>query len=465
MAKATRLRTRGIWAAGALLATCSLSGCGSSSRDEPGPAPAPAPAPAWERAELRVPPLTFAPTADGFGLNTVVASGDRESLQAFVRRAGDTAWQKLGAAELRGEDIVEWRTSGLAPGTRYDYEVRSESAGVSTTLYAGGVTTAREPGTPFSFAVLTDTHISPRELLPEDPETSDFAEETLLQVGRQIDAIDPDFSINLGDVLDFHLFGFNLPPPDGSWTRLGYLNYRRLFGGGLGNAGQFSVVGNWDGESGCNTEEEIARSREQRLLYLPGPDTDTYPSGASPFEDYYAFTWGDALFVVLNVMTYTPTCHHLSEAGGTTTDWTLGESQLAWLERTLENSSSRWRFLFIHHTVGGAAGDEANSRYGRGGGRAAMVGEQAIVHQLMLDHGVQVFFYGHDHVFTDMLVDGIHYTLPGSAGAPWKFTQAETGYAQSWPDSGYARVDVAPDRLNVEFVSTTGSPLYSYQLP
>jgi len=33
---------------------------------------------------------------------------------------------------------------------------------------------------------------------------------------------------------------------------------------------------------------------------------------------------------------------------------------------------------------------------------------------------VQIFFYAHDHVFTDMVVDGIHYTLPGSAGAPWK---------------------------------------------
>ena len=164
-------------------------------------------------------------------------------------------------------------------------------------------------------------------------------------------------------------------------------------------------------------------------------------------------------------MTYTPTCHHLSVSGGTTTDWTLGESQLAWLESTLENSSSRWRFLFIHHTVGGAAGDEANSRYGRGGGQAAMVGEQALVHQLMLDHGVQVFFYGHDHVFTDIVVDGIHYTEPGSAGAPWKFTQVETGYVQSWPDSGYARVNVAPDGLNVEFVSTTGALLYGYQLP
>ena len=64
----------------------------------------------------------------------------------------------------------------------------------------------------------------------------------------------------------------------------------------------------------------------------------------------------------------------------------------------------------------------------------------------MLRHGVQVFFYAHDHVFADMVVDGIHYTLPGSAGAPWKFNELETGYDQYWPDSGHARVEVTPEQ-------------------
>ena len=43
-----------------------------------------------------------------------------------------------------------------------------------------------------------------------------------------------------------------------------------------------------------------------------------------------------------------------------------------------------------------------------------------------------------------MVVDSVHYTLPGSAGAPWKLTPAETGYTSYWPDSGYGRVKVSP---------------------
>ena len=66
----------------------------------------------------------------------------------------------------------------------------------------------------------------------------------------------------------------------------------------MGHAAHFPVIGNWDGESGCNTTDEIGRSMSQRLLYAPGPGAATYPEGGSANGDYYAFTWGDALFVV-----------------------------------------------------------------------------------------------------------------------------------------------------------------------
>lgn len=164
-------------------------------------------------------------------------------------------------------------------------------------------------------------------------------------------------------------------------------------------------------------------------------------------------------------MTYTPTCHLLAMDPGVADDWTLGAAQLAWLERTLAAATSRWRFLFIHHTVGGAAGNSADTAYGRGGGQAAYVGEQAAIHQMMRRYGVQVFFYGHDHVFTDIVVDDIHYTLPGSAGAPWKFDNSETGYEHYWPDSGHAKVQIWPDRMQVDFVALGGQILTSYSIP
>jgi predicted phosphodiesterase len=414
-------------------------------------------------------PLIFAPTAQGFSLNVVLRSGDPSKLRAWVLDEASLTWIEVGAPVTRAPDVAEWRVEGLAPGRAYAYEIRSPDTavdGAELTLFHGRAVTTQEPGARYTFDVLTDSHIPPRDpLLRGDTVGTDFYsfdETTLMDVARDMAADRPDFLIHLGDMLDYHLFGFNEPPPDTKWGRLAYLNYRRLLGNTLGNAAHFAVVGNWEGENGCNTVEEIQRSASQRLLYVPGPSPATYAQGGSPNQDYYAFTWGDALFVVLNVMSYTPTCHLLSGDPGLPDDWTLGEAQRAWLSQTLAGATSKWRFLFIHHTVGGAAGNTADSAYGRGGGQAAHVGEQAWVHEQMLKYGVQIFFYGHDHVFTDIVVDGIHYLLPGSAGAPWKFDTSITGYTQYWPDSGYGRVTVSPQQVIVDFVATGGQVLNRY---
>ena len=421
--------------------------------------------------ELVGAPLVFAPTANGFGINVALRAGDPRELRARVRDLAYPDWTNVDGPTSPASDLAQWRVGGLAPGRAYEFEIRVVAVrpaddGPHRLLYSGRAVTTPVAGTPFSFALITDSHIAPEDPLPDTTPVSPSVDSTLASVAADVRTVDPDFVIDLGDTLDFHQFGFNDPPPDSAWTRLGYLKYRTLLGDMLRRAAHFPVIGNWDGETGCFTNEEIERSRSQRLLYLPGPDDQTYAEGGSPTQDYYAFTWGDALFVVLNVMTYTPTCHRLGGAPGLPDDWTLGAAQLAWLDRTLAGATAKWRFLFIHHTVGGAAGDFDNSAYGRGGGQAANVGEQAVIHDMMRRYGAQVFFYAHDHVFTDMVVDGIHYTLPGSAGAPWKFVPSETGYETYWPDSGFARVQVAPDSVRVDFIPVGGgAPLYGYTLP
>ena len=403
-------------------------------------------------------PLVFAPTFDSFSVNAVVQSGDPSALRARVRLEGDSEWGEAVSPTVRSADLAEWHFDGLQAGTRYEYDVTELVEGETKLHFEGSALTQREPDDSFSFAMISDSHIGAY---------LDYANqgypETLQAIAAEVSAAAPDFLINLGDMLDFHQFGFNAPPPSGEVTRLAYQNYRALLGGLAGHVGHFPVIGNWDGEAGSYSAEQIAWSREQRQLYVPAPGPTTYPEGGGPGADYYAFTWGDALFIVLNVMSYTTAEHVLSD-DEVPDDWTLGAEQLAWFESTLANATSKWRFSFIHHTVGGAAGNPANSNYGRGGGQAAYVGEQATIHELMLEYGQQVFFYGHDHVFADMVVDGIHYSMPGSAGAPWKFTTEETGYTEYWDESGWALVDVSPDAVHVQFFAQGGALLYDYTL-
>ncbi len=413
-------------------------------------------------------PLVFNPTSNQFGIHVVARSGDVSSLRALVRKAGGGEYQAPSAPSHPADDVAQWLVDGLEPGTRYEYRIEAPALlGTQTEIvFEGSATTQRPRGESFSFTIIADTHV---------PQATDLAqsraliEATYSAVMSDVAAFEaPDFIVNLGDMLDFHLYGFNKPPlvPEGS--RDAYMNYRSLMGPLLGNAAHFPVIGNWEGENGCFTDEVIDRSRSQRLRYLPAPEPTTYPEGGSDNEDYYAFQWGDALFVVLNVMTYTETCHDLtlaSDEDGRPEDWTLGSEQLAWLQKTLDEATSKWRFVLVHHVVGGAGGDAENAAYGRGGGLSAYIGEQALVHEMMQEAGVQIFFYGHDHVFTDMVVDGIHYTLPGSAGAPWKFDTYDTGYVNYWPDSGYGRVNVSPEMVQVDFIAQGGTLLYSYHIP
>jgi 3',5'-cyclic AMP phosphodiesterase CpdA len=420
-------------------------------------------------------PFLFAPTRSSIGLDVVLAkTDDLERARVLVTSEGDTQNREL-AAKIVGERSVRFDVHGLAPATRHRYRVLLGSDEIAS----GSFVTARPAGTAFTFDIITDTHVFVRDFSPaemrrfplDDDELAQYtaqkahAERVLPQVARNVAADAPDFLLHLGDVIDCHGLGnFNDPPPDPSFVARGFLDYRRLLGGLTADVPHVLALGNWDGENGDYTAAEIAASRAQRRIYLPNPGPTTYPEGGGPNDDYFAWTWGDALFVVLNVNTYTPTSHRLWSDPGLPDDWTLGADQLRWLESTLASSRARWKFLFIHHAVGGAGPDEITAAYGRGGGLAAHVGEQARVHALMREHGAGIFFYGHDHVFTDMVVDGIHYTLAGRAGTNWVFGSDTLGYARTWADSGHVRVRVEPERVRVELVNLERKVLYAYDL-
>jgi hypothetical protein len=405
-------------------------------------------------------PMVFTPTSSAFSVNAALTGGDTSKLSLSARLAGTDTYGDPLTPQIRASAVVEWAVENLEPNSAYEYRIvafdgSDEPEG--RVLFEGKARTARPPGESFRFAMVSDTHIG------ADLAYSNQGDELVYAaICAEIEREDPDFMINLGDLLDYHQFGFNVPPPTGEVSQAAYLNYRRSMGNLSGKVAHFGVVGNWDGENGEFTSEEIMRSRDARMLYTPNPTPETYPEGGSPSQDYYAFTWGDALFVVLNVMTYTLTPHLLIGEGEAVDDWTLGAPQLDWLRQTLTESSAQWKFTFIHHTVGGDAGNLANSAYGRGGGRAAYIGEQAEIHQLMLDTNSTIFFHGHDHVFVDMEVDGLHYSDPGSAGAPWKFETADTGYEVYWTESGWSRVNVTPDEVHVEFIAQGGALLHEY---
>jgi predicted phosphodiesterase len=357
------------------------------------------------------------------------------------------------------EAVREIVLKGLRADTRYHYRLmhrKADEGEPEAALTEGTFHTQRPTGTPFTFTVQADSH------LDENTEPGLYA-----QTLRNALADSPDFHIDLGDTFMTGKYGRRhedaLPQ---------YLAQRYYFGLLCHSAPLFLVLGNHDGETGGR----ITAAIRMRTRYFPNPVPDGFYTGSpeqiegvGPAQNYYAWEWGDALFVVLDPFRYTA-----EERGRRKPDnWgrTLGKMQYDWLRTTLERSTAPFKFVFVHHLVGGLdrnarGGVEAATLYEWGGhdpnGEYTFSqhrpGWQMPVHDLLVRNGVNIVFHGHDHFFARQELDGITYQLvpqpgrPGSAKPP-RFA-AEYGYHEGelLGGSGHLRVRVSPDRVRIDYV-------------
>jgi hypothetical protein len=209
-----------------------------------------------------------------------------------------------------------------------------------------------------------------------------------------------------------------------------------------------------------------------RNAYYPQPAPDAFYTGDSqPVEfigqlrDYYAWTWGDALFVVIDPYWHSP--QTVDNQFGVDRDqkqgrdlWnvTLGEAQYQWFKKTLEQSNAKYKFVFTHHVLGtGRGGIELAKTYEWGDAAqlaARRPGWGTPIHQLMVQNHVTIFFQGHDHIFDRQELDGVIYqTLPEPAN-PFYSWENDDAYksGNKFPNSGYVRVTVSPEQVKVDYV-------------
>lgn len=410
---------------------------------------------------LFLPPFLARPTEKSIFISAL--NGNQPSKAIIeVREENTIEWERRGTElSVSAYDFLNWDIANLSAATRYEYRVLIKRASDDdyTPTANGSFITQRKASTSYKAVLITDPH------------TGTFAEtsepvQTLDKVIQNTSREKAEFVLALGDNVAWP--GSREYPqtaPQGAVSA--YAMYRKHIGPLTLNCPHFGIIGNWAGESGKFPEKSIKLVSDVRRKFLPNPGHLTYPQGGSEREDFYAFSWGDVLYVMLNIQTHSKPSKPgeleslMADVTGIE-DWTIGDRQMKWLETTLKNATERFRFVCMHHPAGGNAGDSANTLYGRGGARAWNTGEQRTIHDLMKKYKVQIFFYGHDHVFVDDVVDGIHYTLPGSCGAPWKFTKAETGYERFWPDSGHARLEVTPEKATVTFINLEGKEIHRF---
>jgi hypothetical protein len=364
----------------------------------------------------------------------------------------------------------EIQLSNLQPDTEYHYSVNN---GAQHTFH-----TARTAGSLFTFDIQGDSHPE-RTKKQFDP---NLYTKTLLSAASD----QPDFYITIGD--DFSVD--TLKNVNINTVRALYINQRQWLG--LVDAPVFLVNGNHEQASLANlngTADNVAVwAQTSRNAYYPQPAPDNFYTGnVEPVEyigllrDYYAWTWGDALFVVIDP--YWHSSQTVDNEFGASRDqkknhdlWnvTLGDTQYAWFKQTLETSNAKYKFVFTHHVLGtGRGGIELANEFEWGDAKdlAAHRTWDKTIHQFMVDNHVTIFFQGHDHIFARQELDGVIYqTLPEPAN-PFYSWENEDAYTSGdkFPNSGHVRVTVSPDSVTVDYVrSYLDKPdevAFSYSVP
>jgi hypothetical protein len=374
----------------------------------------------------------------------------------------------------------ELEITGLQPDTRYYYRLLYRELSSSTFVPRPERTfhTQRASGETYTFTIQADSHLGQPVLGDQTMYFQTLANQTLDQ---------PDFMIDLGDSV-------RVGPSESSIVG-GYLLQRQALGLLNGSIPVFMVLGNVENEEGWfrdgTPNNPAVIGTNARKLYYPNPvpnqfysgDTDDWSSegvsGDGLRESYFAFEWGDALFVVLDPFWHTTTKPHDSTGGsdpgtgsGDGWDWTLGDNQYFWLKETLEQSNATFKFVFSHHSTSGPpdelfprggveaapyfewGGSNANGSYGFNVRRPSW---PMPVHDLMVANGVDIFFHGHDHLFAYEELDGIIYQLvpqpsDPSYGTGWLEDGNYYNNANLVNNSGHLRVTVGPNGATIEYV-------------
>jgi hypothetical protein len=371
---------------------------------------------------------------------------------------------RVGADELAVFDL-----GGLEAGAEVAYRVRARRPAEArfAARAVHGFRTARPPGETVSFAISACSHawaLWSRATCGAVPSFDKDLEKLLLTLDNIGQDEQVDFVVLMGDDVMTQC-GLGCYPcdvdglPAGGATvsspQQAMLRYRQSFSPGLlgrllADKPYVFNLGNHDGETPfgdptgtCGIyDTTLEWSRAARLHHLANP----YPVyGGWPEGNWFAFTSGDALLVVLDVYR---NVRRLPTGPG---DWTLGEQQLRWLEETLRSSDRTWKFVFAEHLLGGVTGPQNCYHYGRGSIRSTVdgqpespfLGEQALVHDLLTRYGAQAFFMAHDHVAAlgvKPAADGsdreVLYVTAGQPGGHWPNWAEETWYRETMDFDG-----------------------------
>ncbi|MEI6466858.1 MAG: immunoglobulin domain-containing protein, partial [Verrucomicrobiota bacterium] len=413
------------------------------------------------------------PTNQSIAANLLAPSAQSVYLEYGIRTGTYTG--QIDAVALAANVPQEVTLPGLTANTRYYYRIRFRTP--TATVYDASpeysFMTQRPPGSAFVFGVQGDSH-------PERANTQ-FNSAFYTRTMNTVAADQPDFYLTSGD--DFSVDTINQANPRAVTQPqvMDRYNIQRPYLGILGKTAPiFLVNGNHEQAARYildGTPNNVAVwAQNARNLYYAQPAPDAFYSGNSEIvehigllRNYYAWEWGDALFVTIDPYWSSPVVvdndFYGADKRSNLWDITHGDAQYKWLKATLEQSKAKFKFVFAHHVLGTQRGGiDVALKYEWGGqnnnGTPGFTQNRPTwalpIHQLFVANKVTIFFQGHDHIWVHQQLDGVTYQALGSPANPNYSLFNSDAYAtgERFPDSGYTRVTVAPTGVKVEYVRT-----------
>jgi arylsulfatase A-like enzyme len=445
------------------------------------------------------------PKTDGMTVN-LIASANQQVFVEYGTAPGQYTLAttpttfNIDNAKPEFKNPIRIPITGLLPDTEYYYRVRHRNVGATFYNARGerSFHTARPRGTTFSFTVTADPHIDVNTDM-----------QLFWRAMQNISLDAPDLHMDVGDIFMTDKLADGLlgvPPKWGGGVTINQTSinnraiiFRNAFERACHSIPFFFGLGNHEAEYGylfnaaADKQNNIpAWDLNARKAFYPAPTPDTFYTGnftpkdytggtLGLLEDYYAFEWGEAMFIMLDPFWNTNTNPNSSNDAW---NWSLGKAQYDWLRDTLKNSSARYKFVFMHHIVGGSTqqangtpqfaargGIEVSDKYEWGGKNAdgspgfatQRPGWDMPIHDLLVMNKVNVVFHGHDHLYGYQTKDGIvylecpqpgtpNYTSLGSAGDGQYVNLGANSTSYLLPNSGHIRVTVGPGQAVADYV-------------
>ena len=439
--------------------------------------------------------LLSRPTDNSIMVNTV-ANADMQAYFEYGTSPGSYTNQTSTVSATANEPLKAVMT-GLSPNTRYYYRMVYSTNGGTTWVNRDqhSFYTQRAAGSTYKFAVLSDSHIN--IMLG----TAAVSQAVMTNIANS----NADYLIDLGDTFAMD----NVATVANARSAFLFQRSSTYMGKFSASTPVFIATGNHEQQEGWHLDDKpddptlappiLSTNAQKRYYPNPVPDgfytgnTDTNPliDGDHLHEDYYAWTWGDALFVVIDPFYYTTVKPFVGNTGGgepeTGTgdrwEWTLGQTQYNWLKQTLENSSAKYKFIFAHHMTGGSDDYVREGAYGApycewGGYNengttyafdTRRSGWYAPVHNLLVENHVSAFIHGHDHQYAYEVRDGVVYHSCASGGFTGNgfnlYSESDPMTLKVLPSAGHLVITVTPTQATVDYIgSSTGTSNYAYTI-